>query len=286
METRSISLPVLYFGTPVALVSSLSPDGTANLSPISSYWALSDTLLIGLSNTGQCCRNLQRCKELVLNLPDASLWTNVEAIAAMSGAEAMPDAKRTMGYRFERDKFKCAGLTAKASECVAPMRAAECPIQIEAGVIRFHEIGKEADALIAVVVKALRIHSELLTISDRISLDRRHPLYYVFRQYFSPGQHLWKNFRGQLSVVSLICALTPRDVVDESQTFNAMQTNLNPASTFAKPRMPKCLKPGTALIGPLGGSTIDLRLRICAPAFLAVQIVMRGCRARVLSGID
>lgn len=198
METRSISLPVLYFGTPVALVSSLSPDGTTNLSPISSYWALSDTLLIGLSETGQCCRNLKRCKELVLNLPDASLWTNVEAIAATSGAEAMPDAKRKMGYRFERDKFKRAGLTATASECVAPMRAAECPIQIEAGVVRVHPIGKEADALIAVEVQALRIHvhTELLTLSDRIQLDRWHPLYYVFRQYFSLGQHLGKNFRA------------------------------------------------------------------------------------------
>ena len=74
--------------------------------------------------------------------------------------------------------------------------------------------------------------------------------------------------------------------MDGSHTFNAMQTSLNAASPFAKPRMLNCPKPRTALIRPSGGSTIDLRLRICVPAFLAVQRVMRGCRARILSGID
>ncbi|VWC73263.1 flavin reductase [Burkholderia aenigmatica] len=198
METRSVSLPVLYFGTPVALVSSLNPDGTTNLSPISSYWALSNTLVIGLSETGQCRRNLERCEELVLNLPDAPLWANVEAIAATSGSEAMPDIKKQMGYRFERDKFKRAGFTTKASECIAPMRVAECPIQIEASLVRIHRIGNEADAMIAAELRALRIHvhAELLSPEDRIHIERWHPLYYVFRQYFSLGEHLGKNFRA------------------------------------------------------------------------------------------
>lgn len=198
MKTRSITLPVLYFGTPVALVSSLNPDGTTNLSPISSYWALSNTLVIGLSETGQCRRNLQRCEELVLNLPDAQLWENVEAIAATSGSEVMPDAKRRLGYRFERDKFKCAGLTTKASECITPMRVAECPIQIEASLVRIHRIGNEADAIVAAELKALRIHvhTDLLSPADRILIERWHPLYYVFRQYFSLGKHLGKNFRA------------------------------------------------------------------------------------------
>ncbi len=198
METRNVNLPVLYFGTPVALVSSLNPDGTTNLSPISSYWALSNTLVIGLSETGQCRRNLERCEELVLNLPDAPLWANVEAIAATSGSESMPDIKKQMGYRFERDKFNRAGLTTKASECIAPMRVAECPIQIEASLVRIHRIGNEADAMIAAELRALRIHvhAELLSPEDRIHIERWHPLYYVFRQYFSLGEHLGKNFRA------------------------------------------------------------------------------------------
>ncbi|MGZ2749130.1 flavin reductase family protein [Burkholderia stagnalis] len=198
METRSVNLPVLYFGTPVVLVSSLNPDGSTNLSPISSYWALSNTLLIGLVETAQCSRNLQRCQELVLNLPDAALWPNVEAIAATTGAEVIPDKKIQMGYRFEPDKFKCADLTPKASECITPTRVAECPIQIEAALVRIHRIGEEADAMIAAEVKALRVHvhTELLSPAGRIDLERWHPLYYVFRHYFSLGQHLGKNFRA------------------------------------------------------------------------------------------
>jgi flavin reductase (DIM6/NTAB) family NADH-FMN oxidoreductase RutF len=36
---------ILYFGTPAVLVSSLNPDGSANLAPMSSAWWL-----------GWCCR--------------------------------------------------------------------------------------------------------------------------------------------------------------------------------------------------------------------------------------
>lgn len=198
METEVANLPVLYFGTPVALVSSLNPDGSTNLSPISSYWALSNTLLIGLAEAGQCYKNLQQCQELVLNLPSAALWSNVEAIAATTGSETVPAYKTRMGYRFEPDKFGCAGLTAKASECVMPQRIAECPIQIEARWVRTHKIGDDADAMIAAELKALRVHvhADLLTSADRIDIERWRPLHYVFRHYFSLGPCLGKNFRA------------------------------------------------------------------------------------------
>ena len=41
-ETRRVELPVLYFGTPVALITTVNPDGSSNISPISSAWALGD----------------------------------------------------------------------------------------------------------------------------------------------------------------------------------------------------------------------------------------------------
>ncbi len=52
--------------------------------------------------------------------------------------------------------------------------------------------------MIAAELKALRIHvhAGLLSSADRIRLERWHPLYYVFRQYFSLGQHLGMNFRA------------------------------------------------------------------------------------------
>jgi flavin reductase (DIM6/NTAB) family NADH-FMN oxidoreductase RutF len=37
---RTIEPKILYFGNPVALVSSLNEDGSTDLAPISSFWAL------------------------------------------------------------------------------------------------------------------------------------------------------------------------------------------------------------------------------------------------------
>ena len=39
--------PILYFGTPVVVVSSLNEDGTTNLAPISSAWWLGWTCVLG-----------------------------------------------------------------------------------------------------------------------------------------------------------------------------------------------------------------------------------------------
>ncbi|MGF6766278.1 flavin reductase (DIM6/NTAB) family NADH-FMN oxidoreductase RutF [Paraburkholderia sp. GAS33] len=198
MQTDVVELPVLYFGTPVALISSVNPDGATNLSPISSYWALSDTIMIGLSTAGRCYSNILQRPEAVLNLPDASLWKNVEAIAATTGSEVVPDNKKQLGYRFERDKFRCADLNAKASECITPVRVAECPIQIEARVVRMHKIGSDDDAMVAAELKALRIHvhTDLLAPTRRIDLERWKPLHYVFRHYYTLGGCLGKNFRA------------------------------------------------------------------------------------------
>jgi hypothetical protein len=41
----------LYFGTPVALLSSLNEDGSTDLAPISSVWAPGWTLILGTFHT-------------------------------------------------------------------------------------------------------------------------------------------------------------------------------------------------------------------------------------------
>jgi hypothetical protein len=47
-EFATIQPKILYFGTPVALVSSMNRDGSPNLAPISSFWALGWTITLGL----------------------------------------------------------------------------------------------------------------------------------------------------------------------------------------------------------------------------------------------
>jgi flavin reductase (DIM6/NTAB) family NADH-FMN oxidoreductase RutF len=49
-ELCTIDPKILYFGTPVALVSSLNEEGTTDLAPISSFWALGWTLILGFAD--------------------------------------------------------------------------------------------------------------------------------------------------------------------------------------------------------------------------------------------
>lgn len=49
----TIEPSILYFGTPVVLITTLNEDGTANISPMSSAWALGRTVVLGLGASGQ-----------------------------------------------------------------------------------------------------------------------------------------------------------------------------------------------------------------------------------------
>ena len=121
-ESISIRPSVLYYGTPVALITTLSPDGRTNISPMSSSWALDDRVILGLGSDGQCIANLDREKQCVINVPSAELWTQVERIARKTGRKDVPADKAALGYRYDGDKFATAELSAVQSECVRAPR--------------------------------------------------------------------------------------------------------------------------------------------------------------------
>ena len=141
-QFRTLEPKILYFGTPVALVSSLNEDGTTNLAPMSSFWALGWTLMLGVLDETKTAENLARHPECVVNLPDPAMWPNVEKLAPLTGKNPVPPIKAKQ-FRFEADKFGAAGLTPLASEQVRPMRARECPVQMEARVIQLHRMQGE-----------------------------------------------------------------------------------------------------------------------------------------------
>lgn len=62
---RVINPRVLYFGTPVVLVSTENPDGTFNLAPMSSAWWVGTTCLLGLDETSATTLNMRRTGEVV-----------------------------------------------------------------------------------------------------------------------------------------------------------------------------------------------------------------------------
>lgn len=102
---------ILYFGTPVCLLSTLNEDGSANLAPMSSVLWLGSTAVLGMGAGSQTSANLLRTRECVLNLPSVDLVGAVDRLALTTGSRSVPPGKVAKGYRCVADKFDAAGLT-------------------------------------------------------------------------------------------------------------------------------------------------------------------------------
>ncbi|WP_416298430.1 flavin reductase family protein [Paenibacillus illinoisensis] len=197
-QHETINPSILYYGTPVLLLSTLNEDGSTNLSPLSSSWALGDCLVLGLGIQGKAYENLKRHPECVINLPDASMWRSVESLGRYTGTYPVPEEKRQMGYEFCSEKFEAAGLTAQDSHRVKPLRIAECPLQIEVSVQ--HIRTPEHTPFMAVVeVKSLEVHAHKKLISGLNKIDpaKWNPLIYNFRHYYGLGERQGENFRAE-----------------------------------------------------------------------------------------
>ena len=184
---RVIEPSVLYVGTPVYLVATQNPDGTANLAPASSHFALGRTIVLGLEEGGQSLDNVRRLPELTVNFPSSDLWQHVERLAGVTGKDPVP-ADKASGYVFEPRKFALAGLTPAASDLVAPPRVAEAPLQLEARVLRvIPSAGNEFGMVEAEVV---RVHAQReITVDGTHHLDPGawHPLIYAYRHFYDRG---------------------------------------------------------------------------------------------------
>ncbi|MFF5085545.1 flavin reductase family protein [Actinoplanes sp. NPDC000266] len=183
-------LKVLYFGTPVVLLSTVNPDGSANLAPMSSAWWLGQTAVLGMGDRSQTAANLWRERECVLNLPSSAMVSAVDRIAMTTGRADVPSGKRAQGYRHVADKFALGGLTRQASELVAPPRVAECPIQLECRVTGTHPLTEPGLRATAYQVEVLRAHVDKdLIIEGTAYVDplRWDPLIMKFTEFFGGG---------------------------------------------------------------------------------------------------
>ena len=203
MEFKTIEPKILYFGTPVALISSLNEDGSTNVAPMSSFWALGWTLMLGLLDETKTAENMARHGECVVNLPSPEMWQAVEKLAPLTGKNPVPELKAKQ-FRFEADKFAAAGLMQMASEVVQPMRVKECPVQMEARVTKLHRMQGERLKKVgggwAAEVEIVRVHvaSELVMEGKYIDPAKWSPLIYNFRHYFRLAEEeLGKTFRAE-----------------------------------------------------------------------------------------
>ena len=189
---------ILYFGTPVVLISTLNEDGTPNLAPMSSAFWLGWRCMLGLATHSKTSQNLLRTGECVLNLPSDAMVSAVDKLALTTGSDPVPERKRQRGYVHVADKFATCGLTPISSDTVAAPRVKECPVQLEAELAACHALADEDDKLRGGVtvfeLRVQRVHVEqslqMRGEPNRIDPDLWRPLIMSFQKFYglAPGQ--------------------------------------------------------------------------------------------------
>jgi flavin reductase (DIM6/NTAB) family NADH-FMN oxidoreductase RutF len=188
---REIEPSILYFGTPVVVVSTLNADGSTNIAPISSAWWLGWNCMLGLGQSSQTAKNLLREHECVLNLPSTQLVGAINRLAKLTGADPVPPHKQAMGYHHDPRKFQTAELTELASAVVRPQRILECPVQLEAVLENGREFGRGPNRRAgcwAFEIRIIRVHVEESLIAsgteNHIDPDKWRPLIMNFCRFY------------------------------------------------------------------------------------------------------
>ncbi|GMA22465.1 flavin reductase [Luteimicrobium album] len=182
---------ILYFGTPVVLLSTADAAGHANLAPMSSVFWLGKTAVLGLGARSQTALNLTATGECVLNLPSPEQVDAVDRIALTTGRDPVSVRKAAAGYRHEPDKFGRAGLTPLPSETVRAPRVAECPVNLEARLVHRHPLERDAPdagSIVAFEVQVTRVHVHeeirMPGTAHRVDPDRWRPLLMSFQRFY------------------------------------------------------------------------------------------------------
>jgi flavin reductase (DIM6/NTAB) family NADH-FMN oxidoreductase RutF len=188
-----ISPAILYWGTPVVLLTTTNPDGTtSNISPMSSAWWLGHACMLGLDASSHTTQNLLRTKECVLNLPDEALLPAVNALARTTGSNPVSESKQSRGYEYVGDKWTRAGLSPQASDFVRPARVAECPVQMECQLVQVvnmrPDLPDRTGLILAIEVRVLRCHiAEGLRMegyANRVDPDKWKPIIMNFQEFY------------------------------------------------------------------------------------------------------
>ncbi len=197
---------ILYFGTPVVLISTRNEDGSLNLAPMSSAFWLGWRCVLGLAATSKTPQNMVRTGECVLNLPSAALAGMVDRLALTTRSDPVPEGKIRRGYRYEPDKFGLSGFTPVPSETVSAPRVRECPVQLEAVVEAVHGLAENDDVLrgrtSVIEVRIQRVHvDESIVMAgepNRIDPDKWRPLILSFQEFYGLGPKAHRSTLGTI----------------------------------------------------------------------------------------
>jgi flavin reductase (DIM6/NTAB) family NADH-FMN oxidoreductase RutF len=189
---------ILYFGTPVVLISTCNEDGSFNIAPVSSIFWLGWRCVIGISALSKTTENIRRNKECVLNLPSVNEVSAVNRLALTTGSCQIPEGKKRKGYIYVKDKFSQACLTQQSSEKVSAPRIRECPVQMEARLESTHGIAennpKEKGKILIMEFIILGVYLEESIImngyENRVDPDKWKPLIMSFQKFYGLGDQV------------------------------------------------------------------------------------------------
>jgi len=157
IDPQAVSVSIAYqlltttvIPRPIGFISSLSPEGVANLAPFSFFNAICGEppmIMFGAANRHplkDTLRNVEAMREFVVNIVNEEI------------AEAM---NLTAGdYAPDISEFEVSGLTAVPSDLVRPPRVLESPVNMEC---RVHDIVKVSDRPMGgsiVIGEVIRFH--------------------------------------------------------------------------------------------------------------------------------
>jgi flavin reductase (DIM6/NTAB) family NADH-FMN oxidoreductase RutF len=168
VDPRTISADAAYYmmvasivPRPIAWVSTLNGDGTANLAPFSFF--------SGVGSDPPTCLFCVGRKTRVEVGTKKDTWANVErtgeyVIHIVPDALAQRMNLTSKEYPHGFDEFEVAGVTKAPSARVAPPRVVEAPIAMECRLLQLHEVGEPGDGTAVVIGEILywHVHDEIV----------------------------------------------------------------------------------------------------------------------------
>jgi flavin reductase (DIM6/NTAB) family NADH-FMN oxidoreductase RutF len=157
---------------PIAWVSTLNEDGSANLAPFSFFTGVSSDPPTCLICVGR--RKIMR-DGAVVRVPKDT-WRNIERtgeyvihVVNDALAQQMNETSRDLAYGI--DEFDHVGLSKAASDRIVPPRIAEAPVAMECRLDRIVEVGRSGTAIIIGEILLWHVHDDLL-VDGRLDMGR------------------------------------------------------------------------------------------------------------------
>jgi len=184
---------ILYFGTPVALLSTIADDGTTNTAPMSSVFWLGQTAVLGMGSRSQTAQNLLATGECVINLPSADLVAAVDTLALTTGRSPVPAGKAHVRYRHEPEKLRLAGLHGRPGDTVRAERIDECPVNLEAHIVHTRPLTSDDGTFVfEAAISRVHVHDSIRMAgtANRIDPELWRPLIMSFQRFYGLGGEL------------------------------------------------------------------------------------------------